>query len=193
MRYSDVKRKLINLFEPSKLEGKLNDEWGFLSEFDKDIQTIGYATNLSVNVVDEAARNNVDLLLTHHNVWDFMYDLKEKCAELLKRHGIIHDWFHLPLDDADFGTSAFLANALGLQETQKANPEGIYMCSVIGKCEPSITGEYVLYSQLYAESVGINLLAGSHTNTEIFGVEQMVLRLVTNTDIKAIRIFEENY
>lgn len=41
-------------------------------------------------------------------------------------------------------------------------------------CDTYITGEATLYTIQYAQFVGINLLVGSHTFTEIFGVESVV-------------------
>ena len=248
MNYFDVKAKLIDLFEPQKLDGKLDDEWGFLNEVDKNIQKIGYATSLSTDIIDEAVQNDVDFILTHHDAWDFVYGMKEKCMQLLNKHNMIHAFFHLPLDDADFGTSSSLAKALNLQNCEKAIPEDIYLCSVIGKtempisfeqlsnqltnilkepirayqnnnnpihkvcittgggnlttdikvaveheCDTYITGEYILYSQLYAKFAGINLFVGSHTNTEILGVEQMVTQLIADTNIEMLRLSEKNY
>jgi putative NIF3 family GTP cyclohydrolase 1 type 2 len=174
--------------------------------------------------------------------------MKEKCVKLMTKNDIIHAFFHLPLDDASFGTSSSLANALCLKNCQKAIPEDIYLCSVVGEteapiqfeqfctqltnvlkesirafqnnnnpiskvcitsggghsttdiraaveqgCDTYITGEYVLYSQLYAKLSGINLLIGSHTNTEVLGVEHMAKRLIENTDIVAMRLPEINY
>ena len=56
-----------------------------------------------------------------------------------------------------------------------------------------MTGEYVLYSQQYAQHVGMNLLVGSHTNTEILGVESLVHRIAEGTDMRLVRIQEPNY
>jgi len=245
MKYFDVKAKLLSLFDTQKLEGKIDDEWGFINEADKDIHKIGYATSLSVDVVNEAVRNDVDFILTHHDAWDFVYGMKEKCKELLYKHNIIHAFFHEPLDFADFGTCFSLADALGLQNCRN---EIVDSCLVMGetkepvvfelfkdelsnvlqesirayqnninpvrkvcvatgagnlssdikiavecKCDTYVTGEYNLYSQMYAKLSGINLLVGSHTNTEIIGVQQMVLRLVDDTNIKFLRIPENNY
>ena len=60
-------------------------------------------------------------------------------------------------------------------------------------CDTYVTGEYVLYSQQYAQHVGMNLLVGSHTNTEILGVEAMAQRLARGTGLKLVRISEPNY
>ena len=40
-------------------------------------------------------------------------------------------------------------------------------------CDAYITGEYNLYPQLFGKFTGMNLLVGSHTNTEILGVENL--------------------
>ena len=59
-------------------------------------------------------------------------------------------------------------------------------------CDTYITGEYALYSQQYARHAGMNLLVGSHTNTEILGVKSMAEGLARETDIKIIRLPEAN-
>ena len=60
-------------------------------------------------------------------------------------------------------------------------------------CDTYVTGEYVLYSQQYAQHVGMNLLVGSHTNTEILGVESMAQRLARGAGLKLVRVPEPNY
>lgn len=164
------------------------------------------------------------------------------------KSGISHAFFHAPLDDADFGTSALLAKALGLSNCKKVMPYAeLYYGGVIGHikplafhsfaekltgilqeeirchqnnnkpiqkvavaagarnktnemkiavengCDAYVTGEYVLYSQQYAKHVGMNLFVGSHTNTEILGVESMAKLICNDTDIQLVRIMEPNY
>ena len=60
-------------------------------------------------------------------------------------------------------------------------------------CDTYVTGEYVLYSQQYAEHTGMNLFVGSHTNTEILGVETMAKLISKNNDIQLVKILESNY
>jgi putative NIF3 family GTP cyclohydrolase 1 type 2 len=199
-------------------------------------------------IIREASELNIDLLLTHHDSWDFIYGLKESCNRALKECGITHGFFHAPLDDAEFGTSASLAKALGIRNCRKVMPYAeIYYGGVIGDmpaiefsslsnkltdilqeeircyqnnnkliqkvavaagggnmtnemriavengCDTYITGEYVLYSQQYAEHSGMNLFVGSHTNTEILGVESMAKLISKETDIQIVRLAEPNY
>lgn len=59
-------------------------------------------------------------------------------------------------------------------------------------CDTYITGEYVLHSQQYARLMGINLLVGSHTNTEILGIHALGDRFVQGTDLKLVWIPESN-
>jgi len=245
MKFSDIKKKLIELFDLQKLNEQLNDEWGFLNEVDKNIQKIGYATSLTNKIIDEAAQNHVDFIITHHDAWDFVYGMKDRCKELLIKYDIIHAYFHAPLDYADFGTCASLASELNLKNIHKITPDDCLfigeteepisfeafsdklskilqeplrafknnettirkVCVVTGggnstkdirvavdcKCDTYVTGEYNLYSQQYSKFAGINLLVGSHTNTEIIGVKQMVTRLVAGTYIELIRLLEANY
>ena len=245
MKYSEIKIKLLNIFNLQESDRQSDDEWGFLNEFDKSIQKIGYATNLTPETIGEAVKNDVDLIITHHDAWDFVYGMKERCIELLNNHEIIHAYFHAPLDYADFGTCASLASELNLKNIEKATPDNclftgeteepisfetfsdklseilqeplrafknnennIHKVGIVTgggnlttdikiavdcKCDTYVTGEYNLYSQQYSKFTGINLLIGSHTNTEIIGVKQMVTRLVADTDIEVTRLPEANY
>jgi len=248
MYYLELKEIILNMFDRSKLSKK-SGEWGFFNEQNKDVNIIAYATNITPEVIILAAEEKADILITHHDSWEFVFGLKEKCNELLIKTNLIHMYFHAPLDDAAFGTSASLANALELKNCSKAIPyEDIYFCAVIGEyenpitfeqlsqqlssilsepvrcyennnklihkvcvttgagnmtndmrvafeqdCDTYITGEYVLYSQQYAKLVGMNLMVGSHTNTEIFGVRSMAELLTKDTKIKLVRIQEPNY
>jgi putative NIF3 family GTP cyclohydrolase 1 type 2 len=247
--FPDVKVKLMSLFQYEKLDGRMDSEWGFNNEIEKDVSKIGYATNLSPETIHEAIKKGVDLIVTHHDAWPFVFGMKESCLSSLKRSGIAHAFFHAPLDDADFGTSAALANALKLMNCYRAIPyEGIYLAGVIGvlqqptdfecfekelsavlcepikafknnnkpvekvcvvtgagnmttdikiaidnNCDTFVTGEYNLYSQQYSRFKGINLMIGSHTNTEIMGVSHLVNKLIESTDIEAVRLSEESY
>lgn len=247
MKYDDVRSTLLSMFSPEKLEP--SGEWGFLNETGSDVRKIGYATNLTPETILEAAKYGVDFMITHHDAWDFVYGMKETCVRLLEEHSITHAYVHAPLDDASFGTSATLAQALNLCHCHKTMPyEGVYQAAVIGElpdpvpfeklaaaltgilgepvrayrnndrkisrvcvvtgggnmtndmkyaveegCDAYITGEYMLYSQLYARFAGMNFFVGSHTYTEILGVKSFVERLVAGTDMTAVRLFEENY
>ncbi len=46
------------------------------------------------------------------------------------------------------------------------------------ECDVYITGEKILYTIEYAELVGLNLIIGSHTFTEVFGVESLVSKII---------------
>ena len=66
--------------------------------------------------------------------------------------------------------------------------------SVENKCDVYITGEFNLYTIQYAKFKGINLIIGSHTFTEFFGIESLALKL--NESIKElvlVEIKEEHY
>ena len=118
MEYRQLKKIMMNMFSYDKLQA-LPTEWGFFNEIDRDIKRVGYATNLSQEIIRKASEESIDFLLTHHDSWEFIYGLKESCNQMLKQRGISHAFFHAPLDDADFGTSASLAKALGVSNSKK--------------------------------------------------------------------------
>ncbi|ERJ13272.1 Nif3-like dinuclear metal center hexameric protein [Haloplasma contractile] len=61
-------------------------------------------------------------------------------------------------------------------------------------CDVYITGECNLYTIQYAQFKGINLIIGSHTFTEIFGVESLALKLnETIKELEVVRLNEKHY
>ena len=58
-----------------------------------------------------------------------------------------------------------------------------------GNCDVYITGEKVLYTIEYAKLAGINLIVGSHTFTEVFGVESLAKKIKDKyKDIEIVRL-----
>jgi putative NIF3 family GTP cyclohydrolase 1 type 2 len=213
---------------------------------DRPVRRIGYATNLTPEVAQEAIGQGADLVLTHHDAWPFLYGMRERCMDLLQPEGISHCFVHAPLDAADFGTSASLAQRLGLRVTGKCLPyREVFLCGRIGEpeqpvelgtmkhrleetlgepvrawrnndspaqraciatggghttdlvkeavdrgCDVYITGEKVLYTVAYARFARINLLVGSHTGTELPGVETLARTVADDCGIEAVRLPE---
>lgn len=244
---SHFERSLRGLFDVEKLS-RFPDEWALNFRGGSDISKIGYCTNLTPDTVDAAILGDVDLILTHHDVWPFLYGMPEVCARKLDEHKISNCFVHLPLDDADFGTNASLASRLGLENIEKSALEAeTFYCGRIGEwkngktmdevkaqleqilgesvrawqnherlirrvcivtgagmstnfkreasergCDLYITGEKTLYSVEYAEFVGMNLIVGSHTGTELPGVEELA-HCVSRTlpDVQVIRLHED--
>lgn len=99
--------------------------------------------------------------------------MKARCNELLNQYNMTHSFFHGPLDDADFGTSASLAVALGIDSSKGALPyKEVFNGGRIGElkvavtfeqlsetlsgvleegCDTYITGEYALYSPIQTQ------------------------------------------
>lgn len=66
--------------------------------------------------------------------------------------------------------------------------------SVENKCDVYITGEVNLYLIQYAKFKGINLIIGSHTFIEIFGIEGLALRLKESIkELEIVKLNEEHY
>lgn len=244
-------KKVISFIESNfdtRDRDNFKDESGITNDIDRAITKVGYATNLTPEVVDKAHRMGIDLILTHHDAWEFIFGLKEECNRLLKKYNIAHYYNHLPLDDAKFGTNSSVAKLLGLKELKKScNAEG-YLCSVIGEyeeeldfgdfvklveetlgekvqkwkfnnkkikkvyilcgaghmtsdikdaveedCDLYLSGEKILYSVEYARHTDLNMVIGSHTYIELFGVKSMA-ELITKEfkDIEVLQIQEEH-
>lgn len=60
-------------------------------------------------------------------------------------------------------------------------------------CDVYITGEKILYTIEYAQFIGMNLIIGSHTFTEIFGIEGLAKKIASHfSDIEIVRLHEDH-
>ncbi|SMF86987.1 dinuclear metal center protein, YbgI/SA1388 family [Paenibacillus uliginis N3/975] len=225
------------------------DEYAFYPYGPEEIKRIGYATNITVDVIKQAAEQKVQLLLTHHDAWDFIYGMKEECHSLLMEHQMNHFFVHLPLDYAPFGTCNSLFKELGMESlvqvsshqegrsipgtgelttpisfetfidkvrsvldedvkswknsdrlikrvgivTGAGNGTDQIRDAVNGECDVYITGEKNLYTVQYAQYVMMNLIVGSHTFTEIFGVKSLAEKIAEHhPDIEIVQLVEEH-
>ncbi|MGE5396635.1 MAG: Nif3-like dinuclear metal center hexameric protein [Chitinophagales bacterium] len=232
MTINELNDYLINLFEADKRES-FPGEFGLTIKGRPTVNRVGYATNLTMETIEAAEKNNVDLILTHHDAWELIFGLKEVCTKRLTELGISHFFAHALLDDADFGTNVALMERLGATVIEKSNPyQGLLYAGRVGEfiepipftdlvkrvetlleepvrswqnrpgpvqklcvvtgggfmtdeihdavergCDTYITGEKMLYSIEYAAFAGINLIVGSHTFTEVFGVENLAQKV----------------
>ena len=237
-----------DLFTKELLEEHEGD-YGFVCTSNNSISKIGYCTNLTLETIEEAIKNHVDLMVTHHDAWDFLHGMRDDCIEKLKEHKISHYFIHGPLDFVEFGTCTSLMNVLridsikqyshykdgdvpGIGEFSKSisfsvlvdrmreelnepvrawqnnqkeskrigvltgagNSTDHIRLALISGCDTYITGEASLYTIQYAQYVGINLLVGSHTFTELYGVESLVNRIKEiHTDLELIQLQEPHF
>lgn len=245
MNLSECTDLIRSMFAPETFK---SDEFGVTGDPSTEIHRIGYATNLTPETIALAENQGVDLMITHHDVWDFMYDMKPHCDAELKRTGIAHIYSHLPLDAAEFGTAAAFSNVLGAKVVDRfGRYEGFYGSAVsafdqpvefndlverveqvceekvrawqnndrrverIGicpgacvqtsyvkgcienGCDTMVTGEMLMYCIQYAAFKGLNMISGSHTFTELFGVEELVKRvLAEGGDIQSVKLKESH-
>ncbi|WP_404428483.1 Nif3-like dinuclear metal center hexameric protein [Sutcliffiella horikoshii] len=248
MDITKIKAIIIELF-PKELLEEFYDDYGFNNTSNNMIKTIGFSTNLSIEVIEQARTEQVDLIITHHDAWDFVYGLKEECTKRLKAYNISHFWIHGPLDYIDFGTCTSLMNKIGIDniirfseyknlsvpgigefnecknfdtlvenmrmeldervrawKNHKKKVKKVGVLTGAGHstdhikfaldqgCDTYITGEASLYTIQYAKFAGVNLLVGSHTFTEIFGVESLAIRIKElNNNISLIKLEEEHF
>ena len=60
-------------------------------------------------------------------------------------------------------------------------------------CDAYITGEKLLFTLQYARFAGIDLFVGSHTFTELFGVEAIARRIKDRfPEVEIVRLPEEH-
>jgi dinuclear metal center YbgI/SA1388 family protein len=249
MKTRDFERLLPQLFGKWLSTFEDEGEYGFTYRVEKDIKKIAYATNLTPETVEKAAKVNADLLITHHDAWDFLYGMREVCVEELEKHEISHFFIHSPLDFIHFGTCTALFEQIDIDEitsystyendkeypgigtfnkslsfsklknrlehkleepvkawqnnnrpvkkvailTGAGNNSALIKYAKENGCDAFITGERTLYSVQYAKFAGMNLYVGSHTYTEIFGVENLALKIQEAYPVlEIIRINEEH-
>ncbi len=247
MRLTEIEEYILSLFD-SRNNDCFHEESGITVRGTEKIKRIGYCTNLTLDTVEEAMHNNVDLIITHHDAWDFIYGLKDACREKLLENNMSHYFNHLPLDDCDFGTNNSLIAKLGLRIVERSHLEDGFYCGRITEfnkeitfeelvrklealleepvkawkfkdkaikriglvcggggltsdvkeaaeknCDVYITGEKVLYTIEYAKFVGMNLIIGSHTFTEVFGIQSLAKKIKERfNDIEIIKLKEEH-
>lgn len=148
---NDILAHIVGLFD-TRDNPEFASESGITYDAGRPIATVGYATNLTPEVVDEAHALGVDLLVTHHDAWDFVYGLKDRSREHLAACRISHYYCHLPLDDAPFGTNAAIANALGLRTISRECPDSGFSCGLFGEYPE---GEAPSFEEFVASVSGI--------------------------------------
>jgi putative NIF3 family GTP cyclohydrolase 1 type 2 len=108
----DMNEKILHQVIDQDLLEAQPDEWGITIHC-SDSKSVGYATTLTPSVIHQAAESNLELLVTHHDTWEFMLDERDASHQLLAQYQISHIWCHEPLDKVDFGTAATLLNIIG--------------------------------------------------------------------------------
>ncbi|MCL6430007.1 MAG: Nif3-like dinuclear metal center hexameric protein [Anaerolineae bacterium] len=117
---------------------KLARDSGFTHIGRREVHKLGYAVNVAPQTLEEAVRQRVDLMLTHHDPWQEVYGLKEYCLQKLQRYDMTHFYLHPALDDCEFGTGASLLVRLGGRVIEKGNQSGEWFWGRIGEFDPPV-------------------------------------------------------
>ncbi len=128
-------------FFPNETLEFFNDgtQFGFNNMVDKEIKKIGYSVNLTMDIINQAKDASVDLILTHHNVWEDHFEMREDCLKALRENQLIHYFNHLPLDSMPFGPTGSFAQALGVKPIEKISSfEGFYF-GIVGEFKSPIS------------------------------------------------------
>ena len=146
MTFLDLIEQLKACFEPVSVES-CEDEFGYVVNCEDELSRVGFAINLDQITAARAIEAGVDALITHHDAWDFLYELRAQAYSMLKSASISHCFVHLPLDAVSFGTAVSLAEGLGLKIVDSfASMEGL-ACGRIGEY-PSAKGLQTVASRL---------------------------------------------
>ena len=108
----------LNDLFTSELLAAHPEEWGVTDHCNAP-SSVGYATTITPRTISTALDRGADVIVTHHDAWDFMYEQREQVYDLLRDNSLTHVWAHLPLDQSDFGTSATLLSKIGCVEVCK--------------------------------------------------------------------------
>ncbi len=127
MKIHELKNEIEGLFDTLD-NPAFESESGITMSTDKEIKKVGYCVNLTLETIKEAVKNNIDVLVTHHDAWDFVFGLKDACMKELKKNNIGHYFIHLPLDDSNFGTNETLAIKLGADHIERSHPYEGFDC-----------------------------------------------------------------
>jgi putative NIF3 family GTP cyclohydrolase 1 type 2 len=247
MRFLEFIELLKECFLPIHLEA-YKHEFGYTVNSNDELERIGYATNLVPRVVAQAIKDNVDAVITHHDAWDFLFELRTEVLNTLQTNAISHCFIHLPLDAVDFGTATTLSERMGFTIQDVFAYVEKLPCGRICECHPPlplstvasrlasitdddvkvwdhndspvhrvgvttgaghmtnhikeaadkgcdtyITGETSLYSVEYARYRQINLVVGTHTHTELPGLQGLCERLKPYTNAEFIHIHEGRF
>src|SRR6516225_7667425 len=94
LKYRDEKNMNIHQFNQNIEEifgehlHKYGDQFGLTNVSNEEFSRIGYATNLTLETIEEAKKENVDMMITHHAAWEFLYGMEEACTRRLKEYNI---------------------------------------------------------------------------------------------------------
>ncbi len=133
-----LESKVISLFGEETLSHQA-EEWGWRVPVGlEEVTHIGYATSLTPEVIASAHERQVQLIITHHDAWEFLLDLRQHTLKLLEDAGIAHLYVHAPLDAADFGTSAALLRLTGCRETGQFDPEADFFWGRYGELDTPV-------------------------------------------------------
>lgn len=137
MNISQFKEHITSLFE-EHLNKYGDDEYGFTYISKEEFHKIGYTTNLTLETIEEAYENGIDMILTHHAPWSFLFGMEEACIEKLKEYEMNHFWIHLPLDFVKFGTCTSLFNEIGIDTILEYSTYEEEELPGIGECKEAI-------------------------------------------------------
>lgn len=124
MKRQDLLQNLHSLFGRDLLQ-KHGSEWGIRGlESTREVLRVGWATTLLPATVEKAIELDVDFIITHHDAWDWLYEIRDSSLETLKKVTIGHLFVHGLLDQADFGTNGTLLGTIGCEKTEPFCEEG---------------------------------------------------------------------
>ncbi len=128
---------IVLSFFPKETLDYFNDgtQYGFNNFIDKDIKKIGYSVNLTPDIIKQAKDSQVDLILTHHNVWEDHFELRDDCLNLLNEFHLLHYFNHLPLDSMPFGPTGTLASLLDLKIIGQISQMDRFYFGIVGELD----------------------------------------------------------
>lgn len=168
-----------------------DDEYGFTHISKDEFHKIGYTTNLTLETIEEAYRNGVDMIVTHHAPWSFIWYGRGLYWEI---EAIWNEsfWVHLPLDFVKFGTCTSLFNGIGIDTILEYSTyeeeelpgigeykEAIPFSNLVGKLEERMEEKVKSWRNHDKPVKRIAILTGAGNNTNL--IERALEKGVTRT------------
>ncbi len=141
MKLNDICAEMEKI-APLSLAMSFDNVGLLVGEYDKNVDKVLIALDMTMEVLDEAIENGVDLIITHHPlIFKPLKNITDKSIvgqivlKLIK-NDIAYYASHTNLDKSEFGTNTHLANILGLKDYSFINTseEDDYVC-VVGELD----------------------------------------------------------
>ncbi len=169
---SDINNWLDSLLNTKNIPDYTNAHNGLQVENDGQVSTICAAVDASLNAIEYAIENGVDLLIVHHGLyWQGVEMLKgawKKKCELLLDNNIAVYSSHIPLDiHPKYGNNILFAQSLGLSDIKPCIDWRGVKLGLVGKANVH-RDEFCAHAETLLNTSITTCLAGEEYLNEVY-------------------------